>query len=163
MNVTIHDSHIPCNCTWMACPGHPAALCAKSSAILTCDCVDQHFLGDRTLGEDVHLCTDCGQAILDFFTKDICKLMSDVAPYIPDWLTPLDSFVRKTYKGAILSGGWVQPQQDAAGVLCFAHSICVLEPRVPPDLRHRITQTIERLVGITEAFHMSGKETGIHE
>jgi hypothetical protein len=164
MNYDIQPTDVSCNCPWMACPHHPGALCSGKAGVTHFEgCSDDHWLGDGTLGPDIHLCQKCGEAILNFFSEDILKLMQDLTEHVPEWMEPLEAMTRVAYKTAMANAGWVNPQRDAAAVLTLAHIVCIVEPAVPKPIVDRITAHLDRLNDLTQAFHMSGKETGVHE
>jgi hypothetical protein len=164
MDYDIHTTDVSCNCPWLACTAHPGSLCNGKAGVTKFDgCADDHWLGDGTLGPDIHLCQKCGEAILHFFSEDILSLMQDLTVHVPGWMEPLEAMTRIAYKTAMLNAGWVNPQRDAAAVLTLAHIVCIVEPGVPKPIMDRITGALDRLADLAEAFHMSGKETGVHE
>lgn len=165
------DSDIPCNCPWLGCRIHPDGLCNRTAAKMDCGNPDHlhhvHYLGEGSLGEDVHICTDCAGVLMCTFLDDIVDLMQDLTEHVPQWMTPLESMCRETYKARINSGGWEKPQRDAAAILALAYAVVCFDDyhkkEIPPPLIARLTALKKTVSSIASAYKLSEKGVGVHE
>ena len=117
------------------------------------DCHDVHFLGDVSLGEDIHICTGCADAIVRVLLDELLALMQDVSHIVPPYLKPLETFVREVYKTSSTSLGWLLPQDDAMAVLSFASAVFHIEAdKTPIELIERADALAMKIIQISKAF-----------
>jgi hypothetical protein len=163
----IKETDTPCNCRWMACSVHPQSLCTNHAQAWLCkNCTDLHYLGDGTLGEDIHICVPCSLTVLDVYTEEIPRFMGALNGHVPAHLSHLHDFVRRSYMANIDEVGWWTPHEDAFAVLSLATVILTPKPKEELDelaqvislvaLRKLVTkvQEISLAYGRTEDCHV---------
>lgn len=162
---SLKESGVPCNCRWMNCPNHEGKLCTNNAAYTDCDNGgEEHWLGDKALGEDVHICTECGYFVAALLTTTLPKIMQRMSEYTPAWLKPLETFVRDHYIGKYIDPktGWQYPQKDALAVLSFAAVILQFnKSAIPEKLLDDLGLMLEAVAEITAAY--GSTEVNIHE
>lgn len=165
------DSNLDCNCPWMECAHHPQALCPDKASEVDCPNHDEshaaHYLGEGSLGDDVHICTGCASALMNVFMDEIVDLMQDLHEFVPKWLYPLESMCRHTYKSRLVQGGWEKPQADADAILALAYVVVTLDDyrgkSIPTSLIIRLSNTKKKVTDITNAYELGEKGVGVHE
>jgi hypothetical protein len=169
-DIEIKDSDLDCNCPWSECSEHPGGLCAKRAAVVKhCpnpDCRKDHYLGDGSFAEDIHLCIPCSEALLHVFYDEIQSFMQKLTRYVPRWMEPLEDMCRTAYQNkfdARIGGGWVQPQRDAQAILALAFLVMEMDKnkRVPTELIQGLIDLKKRVRGIVQAFKMDAKHVGV--
>lgn len=148
-----------CNCPWMHCPEHPSALCKNMAGYIQCpdeDCpTKEHFLGDQSLGDGIHLCHKCGAALLAVLQDEVPAIMGEVEPYIPKHMRPINQLIKKYYKARFGTGGWEMPYVDAYGVLALANDTVQRDKTVPLPIVLRLCKVASRVTDIMNAFQPS--------
>lgn len=157
-------SDLPCNCPWMECAAHPNGLCSGRAAVAPCRDSSHapHYLGDGSLGADIHICKECGTVLLNVFKEEILILMQDFTEHIPVWLKPLENMCRESYQ-ANGQAGWIFPQVDALAVLSLAFIVVALDTKnsIPVELLERLAVTKAKTQGIARAFDMSDSDVKV--
>lgn len=158
----IKESDVLCNCPWMECTNHPGSLCSNKSVYIDeCPnpgCKKQHWLGEGSIGEDVHICVACSTAMLKIIKEDVPNVMQKFTKYMPKWMGPLNDLLREAYKDK-QDIGWVKPQKDALGVLTFAYIITRFDSKggdtpktIPVELLVQLADVKKRLSELIRSF-----------
>lgn len=155
------STDITCNCPWMDCPEHPSTLCTHMASYIQCpddQCPEkQHFLGDHSLGDGIHICHLCGVALLAVLNDEVPKIMGELEPYLPKHMKPVNAVLKKYYKARMGVGGWEMPYVDAYGVLALANDTVRRSKDIPLPIILRLVKVASRVTAIMNAFQPSAE------